>query len=205
MVEVAAIMAQAASTALPPCSKILAPAVAARGLPVTAIQWRPCSGRLLRAPLRLRSAENDAGTHHGGDRPRTNPPGPQGRRSSFPFWPACAFPCTWRERAYGRLHPGARGNGRAPLPRALGRDMTTATITQLFVYPREVHARHCARAGCASLRTGLEWDRQWMVVDATGTFLSQRTHPQPGAHRARDRQRRAGTERSRACLACRSR
>jgi uncharacterized protein len=25
--------------------------------------------------------------------------------------------------------------------------------------------------------TGLEWDRQWMVVDAKGTFLSQRTHP----------------------------
>ncbi len=38
MVEVAAIIAQAASTAFPPCSKILAPAVAASGLPVTAIQ-----------------------------------------------------------------------------------------------------------------------------------------------------------------------
>src|SRR5580698_8842991 len=38
MVEVAAIMAQAASTALPPRSKIMAPAVAASGLPVTAIQ-----------------------------------------------------------------------------------------------------------------------------------------------------------------------
>ena len=38
MVEVAAIMAQAASTALPPFWKIIAPAVAAKGLPVTAIQ-----------------------------------------------------------------------------------------------------------------------------------------------------------------------
>jgi hypothetical protein len=44
MVEVAAIIAHAASTALPPFWKIIAPAVAARGLPVTAIQWRPCRG-----------------------------------------------------------------------------------------------------------------------------------------------------------------
>lgn len=40
-VAVAAIMAQAASTALPPCAKLFAPAVAAIGLPVTAIQCRP--------------------------------------------------------------------------------------------------------------------------------------------------------------------
>src|SRR5882762_4903502 len=46
MVEVAAIIAHAASTAFPPCSKILAPAVAASGLPVTAIQCRPCSARM---------------------------------------------------------------------------------------------------------------------------------------------------------------
>ncbi len=43
MVEVAASMAQAASTALPPRAKIIAPAVAASGLPVIATQWRPCS------------------------------------------------------------------------------------------------------------------------------------------------------------------
>src|SRR5207302_5206154 len=42
-VAVAAIMAQAASTALPPRSKILAPAAAAIGLPVTAIQCCPYS------------------------------------------------------------------------------------------------------------------------------------------------------------------
>ena len=36
-------MAHAASTALPPRSKIMAPAVAASGLPVTAIQCLPCS------------------------------------------------------------------------------------------------------------------------------------------------------------------
>jgi len=43
-VAVAAIIAQAASTALPPRSNIFAPAVAPSGLPVMAIQWRPCSG-----------------------------------------------------------------------------------------------------------------------------------------------------------------
>ena len=41
MVAVAAIIAHAASTALPPCSNIIEPAVAASGLPVIAIQWRP--------------------------------------------------------------------------------------------------------------------------------------------------------------------
>src|SRR5690606_30488134 len=44
IVQVAANMAQAASTALPPRSKISAPAVAASGLPVTAIQCLPCKG-----------------------------------------------------------------------------------------------------------------------------------------------------------------
>src|SRR5918911_1342488 len=43
-VAVAAIIAHAASTALPPFWKTIAPAVAPRGFPVIAIQWRPCSG-----------------------------------------------------------------------------------------------------------------------------------------------------------------
>jgi hypothetical protein len=43
-VQVAANIAQAASTALPPLSKIFAPAVAAKGLPVMAIQFFPCKG-----------------------------------------------------------------------------------------------------------------------------------------------------------------
>ena len=44
MVHVAANIAQAASTALPPLSKTFAPAVAANGLPVIAIQFFPCNG-----------------------------------------------------------------------------------------------------------------------------------------------------------------
>src|SRR5688572_27042626 len=44
IVAVAPSIAQAASTALPPFWNAIAPAVAPRGLPVIAIQWRPCSG-----------------------------------------------------------------------------------------------------------------------------------------------------------------
>jgi hypothetical protein len=44
MVQAAAIMAAAASTALPPLWNIIEPAVAASGLPVMAIQCAPWSG-----------------------------------------------------------------------------------------------------------------------------------------------------------------
>jgi hypothetical protein len=44
MVQVAASIAHAASTAFPPALNNLAPAVAARGLPVMAIQFFPCKG-----------------------------------------------------------------------------------------------------------------------------------------------------------------
>jgi uncharacterized protein len=55
--------------------------------------------------------------------------------------------------------------------------MTTATITQLFVYPVK-STRALAASRVRLTATGLEWDRQWMLIDANGTFLSQRTHPQ---------------------------
>ena len=55
--------------------------------------------------------------------------------------------------------------------------MTTATITQLFVYPlKSTRALAASRVRLTAI--GLEWDRQWMMVDGDGTFLSQRTHPQ---------------------------
>jgi uncharacterized protein YcbX len=51
-----------------------------------------------------------------------------------------------------------------------------ATVSALFVYPvKSMRGIACAQARLST--TGLEWDRQWMVVDAKGTFLSQRTHP----------------------------
>jgi uncharacterized protein YcbX len=53
----------------------------------------------------------------------------------------------------------------------------SATIAGLFVYPlKSGRAVPCARARLSS--TGFEWDRQWMLVNAQGVFLSQRTHPQ---------------------------
>ncbi|HLY52351.1 MAG TPA: MOSC N-terminal beta barrel domain-containing protein [Steroidobacteraceae bacterium] len=57
--------------------------------------------------------------------------------------------------------------------------MSTAAIevTGLNVYPvKSMRATPLARVRLSA--TGLEWDRQWMVVDGQGTFLSQRTHPQ---------------------------
>jgi uncharacterized protein len=53
---------------------------------------------------------------------------------------------------------------------------TIATITGLFVHPvKSARGIPCSRVRVTA--TGLEWDRQWMLVDAKGRFLSQRTHP----------------------------
>ncbi len=51
-----------------------------------------------------------------------------------------------------------------------------ATLSGLFVYPVKSMRGIPYREARVSA-TGLQWDRQWMVVDAKGTFLSQRTHP----------------------------
>ena len=49
-------------------------------------------------------------------------------------------------------------------------------IAQLWVYP----IKSCAGIAVQQarlLRHGLQWDRHWMVVDAQGDFLTQRSHP----------------------------
>jgi uncharacterized protein len=51
-----------------------------------------------------------------------------------------------------------------------------AVVQELFVYPFK-SARGIARSAVRLTATGFEWDRQWMAVDAQGTFISQRTHP----------------------------
>ena len=51
-----------------------------------------------------------------------------------------------------------------------------ASVQDLFVYPFK-SARGMARPTVRLTATGFEWDRQWMAVDALGTFISQRTHP----------------------------
>jgi len=53
----------------------------------------------------------------------------------------------------------------------------TATVTGLFVYPlKSARGIACPRVRLAV--TGFEADRQWMLVNVHGVFLSQRTHPQ---------------------------
>jgi len=54
---------------------------------------------------------------------------------------------------------------------------TTATLAGLFFYPVK-SARAIAAARVRVVATGFEWDRQWMIINERGTFLSQRTHPQ---------------------------
>jgi uncharacterized protein YcbX len=51
------------------------------------------------------------------------------------------------------------------------------SVTELWVYPVK-SMRGSARERMRLTVTGFEWDRQWMVVDLQGKFLSQRTHPQ---------------------------
>jgi uncharacterized protein len=54
---------------------------------------------------------------------------------------------------------------------------TLATVTGLFIYPVK-SGRGLPRERARLVATGLEWDRQWMLINGKGVFLSQRTHPQ---------------------------
>jgi uncharacterized protein len=51
------------------------------------------------------------------------------------------------------------------------------SVTELNVYPVK-STRGAPRERVRVARTGFEWDRQWMIVDDKGTFLTQRSHPQ---------------------------
>lgn len=52
-----------------------------------------------------------------------------------------------------------------------------ASVTGLHIYPVK-STRGIVRARVSLTATGFEWDRQWMIVNANGVFLSQRSHPQ---------------------------
>jgi len=54
---------------------------------------------------------------------------------------------------------------------------TRVWVSELFVYPVK-SARGIARSRVRVGASGFEWDRQWMLIDPKGKFLSQRTHPQ---------------------------
>jgi uncharacterized protein len=50
-------------------------------------------------------------------------------------------------------------------------------VVDLFVYPvKSTRGIACSRVTVAP--TGFEWDRQWMITDLEGRFLTQRSHPQ---------------------------
>jgi len=49
-------------------------------------------------------------------------------------------------------------------------------VEQLNIYPLK-SGRGIEQAAARLCATGFEWDRHWMVIDAAGKFLSQRTHP----------------------------
>jgi len=52
----------------------------------------------------------------------------------------------------------------------------TVTVEELNIYPLK-SGRGVPKKNVRIGRTGFEWDRNWMTVDRTGKFLSQRTHP----------------------------
>jgi uncharacterized protein len=54
---------------------------------------------------------------------------------------------------------------------------TSASVAALFVYPVK-STRGIEKPFVRVAATGFEWDRQWMLINGNGVFLSQRTHPQ---------------------------
>jgi len=50
------------------------------------------------------------------------------------------------------------------------------TVQALNIYPIK-SARAVSLASVSLAATGFEWDRQWMMVDAADSFITQRTHP----------------------------
>ena len=55
--------------------------------------------------------------------------------------------------------------------------MPAIQVSGLYVYPVK-STRGIARARVTLTPMGFEWDRQWMIVNTRGVFLSQRSHPQ---------------------------
>ncbi len=54
--------------------------------------------------------------------------------------------------------------------------MDTPVLTDIIVYPVK-GCRGISRDRASIWDTGLMWDREWMIVDRDGTFVSQRTVP----------------------------
>ena len=50
------------------------------------------------------------------------------------------------------------------------------SVEELHIYPLK-SARGIAKSAVRLAATGFEWDRNWMITDSAGGFLSQRTDP----------------------------
>jgi uncharacterized protein len=50
------------------------------------------------------------------------------------------------------------------------------TVEELNIYPLK-SGRRIEKSSVRLAATGFQWDRYWMLINADGTFLSQRTHP----------------------------
>ena len=50
------------------------------------------------------------------------------------------------------------------------------SVEELHIYPLK-SGRGIAKSAVRLAATGLEWDRNWMITDSAGGFLTQRTHP----------------------------
>jgi uncharacterized protein len=50
------------------------------------------------------------------------------------------------------------------------------SVQELHVYPVK-SCRGIPQKSVRLMPTGFEWDRQWMVIDSTDCFITQRTHP----------------------------
>ncbi len=49
-------------------------------------------------------------------------------------------------------------------------------VQELYIYPVK-SCRGIPQETVRLMPTGFEWDRQWMAIDATDSFITQRTHP----------------------------
>jgi len=56
------------------------------------------------------------------------------------------------------------------------RVLVMVSVEELHIYPLK-SARGIAKSSVRLASTGLEWDRNWMITDSAGVFLTQRTHP----------------------------
>lgn len=114
-----------------------------------------------------------------------------GGRASGDWAPAIGNAAAWAARATTAERKGSvviqyrvvftdAGSSRprqlAPLLQLALRETVTLRLSALHIYPIKA-ARGIPLAESTVDAFGLRYDRRWMVVDESGVFLSQRSHP----------------------------